>query len=66
MTGNTDTKYYWDLSRHIFRFAPGYDGESSGLGNIHTVDERISIKNHVNTVQWFSLFIRNMDEADLE
>ncbi|KAH0387712.1 carboxypeptidase S, partial [Aureobasidium melanogenum] len=66
MTGNTDTKYYWDLSRNIFRFAPGYDGESSGLGNIHTVDERVSIKNHVNTVKWFSLFIRNMDEAELK
>lgn len=66
MTGNTDTKYYWDLSRHIFRFAPGYDGETSGLGNIHTVDERVSIKNHINTVKWFSIFIRNMDEAELE
>ncbi|KAF1343627.1 carboxypeptidase S [Delphinella strobiligena] len=67
MTGNTDTRYYWDLTKHIFRYAPGYaPGEDGGLGNIHTVDERVSIKNHINTVKWFSLFIRNMDEADLE
>lgn len=66
MTGNTDTRYYWDLSRNIFRFAPGWDGEEEGLGNIHTVDERVSIKTHVAAVKWFSLFIRNMDEAELE
>ncbi|GAB7355839.1 hypothetical protein MBLNU459_g6502t1 [Dothideomycetes sp. NU459] len=66
MTGNTDTRYYWDLSPSIFRFAPGWDGEEEGLGNIHTVDERVSIKTHVAAVQWFSLFIRNMDEAQLE
>jgi Gly-Xaa carboxypeptidase len=58
MTGNTDTRYYWDLSRHIFRYAPGLDPEFEGLGNIHTVDEAISVKNHVTLIQWYSLFIR--------
>lgn len=66
MTGNTDTRYYWDLSKHIFRFGAGWDGESSGLGNIHTVDEKISVKSHVNMIRWMSLFIRNMDQSDLE
>jgi Gly-Xaa carboxypeptidase len=67
MTGNTDTRYYWSLSRHIFRFAPGLDPEDGpGLGAIHTVDERVSVRNHVNTVKWFMLFVRNMDEAELE
>ena len=66
MTGNTDTRYYWKLSKHIFRFAAGWDGESSGLGNIHTVNERISVKGHVNMVRWMSLFIRNMDQSGLE
>ncbi|KAJ4289312.1 hypothetical protein N0V88_007063 [Collariella sp. IMI 366227] len=66
MTGNTDTRYYWDLTRHIFRFAPGYDPEDeAGLGTIHTVDERVSVRNHVNSVKWFMLFVRNMDEADV-
>lgn len=26
-TGNTDTRFYWDLTKHIFRFGPGYDPE---------------------------------------
>lgn len=64
-TGNTDTRYYWDLSRNIFRFGPGWDPEDEGLGNIHTVDERASAKAHVVSTRWFILFIRNMDESDL-
>jgi Gly-Xaa carboxypeptidase len=66
MTGNTDTRYYWNLTKHIFRFGPGYDAEDSGLGNIHTVDEKVSVINHVNAVKWFMLFVRNMDDAELE
>lgn len=65
MTGNTDTKYYWDLTQHIFRYAPGWDPEEEGFGSIHTVNERVSVKAHVATVQWFSLFVRNMDQAAL-
>lgn len=54
------------MTKNIFRFGPGYDGKGSGLGNIHTVDEKVSVKTHINAVKWFSLFVRNMDEADLE
>ncbi|TDZ54571.1 Carboxypeptidase S [Colletotrichum trifolii] len=66
MTGNTDTRYYWDLTKHIFRFAPGYDPESDEWKGIHTVDEKTSVKGHINTVKWFTSFLRNIDEADLE
>ena len=65
MTGNTDTRYYWDVSANIFRFSPGYDPEHDPRPHIHTVDECISVVGHVRTVQWYSSFIRNMDEADL-
>jgi Gly-Xaa carboxypeptidase len=65
MTGNTDTKYYWRLSSNIFRYAPGWDSEEEGFGKIHTVDERASVKAHVLSAQWFSLFLRNIDEAAL-
>lgn len=64
-TGNTDTRHYWDLTRHIFRFSPGWDPRDEGLGNAHTVNERVGASHHVAGVQWYSLFIRNMDEADL-
>ncbi|KAK4205129.1 putative carboxypeptidase [Triangularia verruculosa] len=67
MTGNTDTRYYWDLTRHIFRFSPGYDADDEvGLGKIHTVDERVSMVNHIHTVRWYVTFVRNMDEARFE
>ncbi|KAI2466074.1 carboxypeptidase S [Annulohypoxylon bovei var. microspora] len=65
-TGNTDTRYYWDLTNHIFRFGPGWDPESEGFEGIHTVDEKLSVSAHIKGVQWYSLFIRNMDQADLE
>ncbi|KAF2200383.1 vacuolar carboxypeptidase-like protein Cps1 [Delitschia confertaspora ATCC 74209] len=65
MTGNTDTKHYWPLTEHIFRYGPGFDPEQEGFGKIHTVDEAQSVKAHIATVRWFSLFIRNMDEANL-
>lgn len=65
-TGNTDTKFYWDLTRNIYRYVPAYDEEESGLGNIHTVDERASMVGHVRAVRWYSLFVRNMDEANIE
>ncbi|KAK3338868.1 hypothetical protein B0H65DRAFT_474761 [Neurospora tetraspora] len=68
MTGNTDTRYYWDLTKHIFRWGPGYDpaDDDSGLGSIHTVNERVSVRGHVNGVKWFWMFLRNMDEVDVE
>ncbi|KAK8011145.1 peptidase family M20/M25/M40 [Apiospora arundinis] len=62
-TGNTDTLYYWDLSKHIFRYQGGWDPKQEGLGNIHTVDERISVLAHINNVRWISTLVRNMDEA---
>ena len=66
MTGNTDTRFYWDLTRDIFRYGPGFDGDGDGvMGGIHTVNERVSIKDHIETIKWFVQFIRNMDEARL-
>ncbi|KUI59413.1 Carboxypeptidase S [Cytospora mali] len=65
MTGNTDTKYYWDLTKHIFRYMPGFDPDQNFLDGVHTVDEKISMLAHVRGVRWYSMFVRNMDEADL-
>lgn len=66
MTGNTDTKYYWDLTKHIFRFGPGFDVNDRDVPfNAHTVNEKLNVNAHIKLVQWYSLFVRNMDEADL-
>lgn len=65
MTGNTDTRYYWALTENIFRYGPGWDRDQVGLGNIHTVDEKVGVKAHIDTVLWMWAWIRNMDEAEL-
>lgn len=65
MTGNTDTRFYWDLTENIFRYGPGWDKEQVGLGNIHTVDEKVGVQAHLDTVRWMVGWIRNMDEAVL-
>lgn len=60
MTGNTDTKYYWNLSRNIYRFSPVRD---EGRANAHTVDERIGMKEHIEGVQFYAQIILNGDLA---
>ncbi|KAJ1043567.1 hypothetical protein NDA10_007567 [Ustilago hordei] len=61
MGGNTDTKSYWKLTKHIFRFSPGSDlpfpikGEEE---NIHTVDERTTIHGLVKATEFYKLLIQ--------
>lgn len=47
MTGNTDTRFYWNLSENIYRWSPSREGKSL---NIHTVDERVSIDVHLEAM----------------
>jgi Gly-Xaa carboxypeptidase len=60
MTGNTDTKFYWNLSKNIYRFAPVREG---GRENAHTVDERIGMREHVEGVKFYLQLILNSDRA---
>ncbi|KAL4806164.1 hypothetical protein BDV18DRAFT_160233 [Aspergillus unguis] len=63
MTGNTDTRHYLNLSRNVYRWTPAI---GRGLDNIHTVDERVSIHDHLRAVRLYYDFIRNFDAADLD
>lgn len=55
MTGNTDTRFYWALSRNIYRWSPSRRG---GSLNIHTVDERVAIDVHLEAmVLYYSMLI---------
>lgn len=68
MPANTDSRHYSQLSEHIFRFNPGRDltdntDDASGTYGAHSINERINMVGHVNAVQWYSLFLRNMDHA---
>ncbi|KAL4916842.1 hypothetical protein BDW62DRAFT_185396 [Aspergillus aurantiobrunneus] len=62
MTGNTDTRYYLSLSRNVYRWTPAISRDQD---NIHTVDERVSIFDHLNAVKFYYDFIRNFDAVDV-
>ncbi|KAL5358097.1 hypothetical protein BJX96DRAFT_35929 [Aspergillus floccosus] len=63
MTGNTDTRFYWNLSRNIYRWSPSRQGCAL---NIHTVDERLAIDVHLEAMMLYYDLIRAFDEADTE
>ncbi|KAI9374109.1 hypothetical protein BJX61DRAFT_541148 [Aspergillus egyptiacus] len=61
MTGNTDTRFYWNLSRNIYRWSPAREGRSL---NIHTVDERVGIDAHLEGMMLYYDLIRAFDKWD--
>lgn len=60
MTVTTDTKYYWDLSKNIYRLSPIRE---EGRANAHTVDERVGIKEHIEAVKFYAQLILNGDRS---
>ncbi|KAM3429867.1 hypothetical protein MY4824_008010 [Beauveria thailandica] len=63
MTGNTDTRHYQNLSRNIYRFTPTAPGAAK---NIHTIDERADMHEHMKMLAFYYDLIRNFDGAELE
>lgn len=55
--GNTDTKNYWPLTKHIFRYSPGIEGGS----NIHSVDEKVKFDVHLQAIAFFYYYIQLVD-----
>lgn len=62
MTGNTDTRHYLGLSSHVYRWTPNAQG---GSINIHTIDERILMSEHMSIVKFYYNFVRNFDKVDI-
>jgi Gly-Xaa carboxypeptidase len=50
MPGNTDTRFYWNLSKNIYRWEPVRTGKAL---NIHATDERIAIDAHLETMTFY-------------
>ncbi|KAJ6529669.1 hypothetical protein B0H19DRAFT_968101 [Mycena capillaripes] len=64
VAGNTDTRFYWPLSAHIFRY--GHRNMLAGdLGGIHTVNEHVRADAFVEIITYFTALILNADEAAL-
>ncbi|KAL7813114.1 carboxypeptidase S [Trichoderma gracile] len=62
MTGNTDTRHYLNLSENIYRWSPG---SLKSFGNVHGVNEKLLMSEHVNMVKFYYDFIRNFDQSDV-
>ncbi|KZT27873.1 Zn-dependent exopeptidase [Neolentinus lepideus HHB14362 ss-1] len=62
--GNTDTKSYWNLTRHIFRYTHRNE-EKEAYNGAHTVNEAVLAASVVEEVRFFINFILNADESDL-
>ncbi|KAL3422828.1 peptidase family M20/M25/M40 [Phlyctema vagabunda] len=63
LTGNTDTKYYWNLSSQIYRMAPWRAERDPRGTNMHTVDERMPVAGLLEMITFFHEFIRVVDES---
>lgn len=63
--GNTDTKYFWDLSSQIYRFGPLRAWHDEGWGGVHDVNERIALDAHLEAILFYHEFVRVFDEAIL-
>ncbi|KAG7903587.1 hypothetical protein KL935_001119 [Ogataea polymorpha] len=61
-SGNTDTKYYWNLTNHIYRYKPGllpgvYSKE-------HGINEFIPMDSHLHLIAFYYEYILSVDETD--
>ncbi|GAA5938633.1 M20 family metallopeptidase [Sporobolomyces koalae] len=56
MIANTDTKFYWNTTENIYRFIPG---RLALMKNPHTVDERIHVDAHLETIKFFYKLAQN-------
>lgn len=66
MPANTDTKYYWNLTKNIYRFSPYFIQDPMNGNRIHTVDERMGIDAHLQLLAFFYEYIQNIDTSDAD
>lgn len=66
MPANTDTRYYWNLTKNIFRYTPLFNNDPIHENRIHTVDERIKFESHLELIAFFFQYIQNVDTSDAD
>ncbi|KAI0793902.1 carboxypeptidase S [Fomes fomentarius] len=63
MSGNTDTRYYWALTPHIYRYNHHNSGNGTALANgVHTVNEFIEADAFIEVIRFFTTLILNANE----
>ncbi|KAM9901433.1 hypothetical protein OXX69_008706 [Metschnikowia pulcherrima] len=59
--GNTDTKHYWGLTNHIYRYRPGL--VPSVQAHAHGVDEHIVFDSHLQIIAFYYEYLQSVDSA---
>ncbi|XP_006461973.1 hypothetical protein AGABI2DRAFT_193317 [Agaricus bisporus var. bisporus H97] len=65
MPGNTDTRFYWNLSPYIFRYNHQNFGDvlDSVPKGMHTVNEYTEADSFMEMIEFFTMLILNADES---
>ncbi|TBU60963.1 hypothetical protein BD310DRAFT_921838 [Dichomitus squalens] len=58
--GNTDTQYYWDLTKSIFRYS--HLSNEDLYNDLHTVNEAVRGEAWIQSIRFYTQFILNCDE----
>lgn len=66
MPANTDTRYYWGLTKNIYRYTPYVVGNPMKENHIHSVDERVRMDGHLQLVAFYYEYIQNVDTPDAD
>ncbi|SMN22416.1 similar to Saccharomyces cerevisiae YJL172W CPS1 Vacuolar carboxypeptidase yscS [Maudiozyma saulgeensis] len=61
VTGNTDSRHYWNVTDTIYRFTGGVT-DPEILATMHTVNEHMSMDAHLQSTAFFYEFIVNANE----
>ncbi|KAG5419921.1 hypothetical protein I9W82_001801 [Candida metapsilosis] len=59
-TGNTDTRYYWNLTKNIFRYRPGLF--TTVESHAHGVDEYIRFDSHLQIIAFYYEYLQLINE----
>ncbi|KAF8141978.1 hypothetical protein EV363DRAFT_1425979 [Boletus edulis] len=63
LNGNTDTLYYWNLTKHIFRYS--HLGAADAFNGEHTINEAIRAEGFLEQIRFLTRLILNADQSDL-
>ena len=59
--GGTDSRHFTQLTPNVYRFLFNIMEDESDIARIHGVDERVSIENYNQTINFYYLLFKNLD-----
>lgn len=61
MPANTDTSKYWNLTRNIYRYQPGFMDDAT-MKSIHSVNERVDVSMVMEVIGFFYNYIHIVNQ----